>query len=204
MGCSVGARVVLGLLVVLAACDPPGDSGSLGTFDVTATLTSNTCGPQADGFQSAVSFPAEIRVRQGLVHWIPQNSNDTVGTYDLGTGAFRLELDESIQRLAPDRAHQFPGCVIDRADVIQGILGLQGPDGGTIPGLDAGTSVNISDGGQSADATATTPRIQFTGTQTIVFASDPSGDCSALIGGASGTYTTLPCTVTYAIQGVGR
>ena len=219
-------------LAAVAACVPPGDSGSLGTFAVTASLGSNTCGAQSGTFQSTVAFNVGVSAVQGVLKWSLAGATPTTGSYDPTTGAFELEVSDEVQLIAPDPRHQITGCILDRTDVIQGVLTLTTPDAGS-PAVtaDAGATVDtgvagtVADGGP-APMDGGNPAVDggtdggvyggvdvpvvpiavttLTGTETIVYGATQGSDCTALIGAAPGSFTVLPCTAVYGLAGTGH
>lgn len=189
----MNARVApLAALALLAACQ--GDEPvSLGRFRVVATRATLTCGPQSMSFDPRVEYVVDLGVRQGALRWQPSGATTVTGSWSAPSRAFRVVLEQDIAALPPDRRLEYPGCALRRADVIEGVVDFEA-DGGA---GDGGAQV---DGG-AGDGGAGAPRAtSFRGTETIVFGALPGSDCRPLIGAAEGTFSTLPCEVTYRLE----
>lgn len=184
-------RRALGLLLasrLIAACNEPTEAQRLGVYAVQATRTSDTCGSQLAGKVPSARFNVALSLRQGVIQWGLEGADTTAGTFDVYQGTFRVAADSSSLRIAPDRRRDIVGCVLRRADVIEGVVSAAAGDAG--PGLDAGGAAN-GDAGTVFSA--------FHATESIAYGTE-SGDCSALVGVGEGQALALPCLVTYRLD----
>ncbi len=174
--------VVFALL--LSACDEGTEGERLGTFSVRATRTQNGCGAQRGAKLASAEFDVTLSVQRGVLQWKPVGAVSASGTFDVFTRAFRLSLENDIVAIAADRRVEYPGCVLRRNDVIEGVVSAapNAPDGGLAQGADAGSSIT-----------------GFRATETIAYGT-ASGDCAPVIGAAEGQLLALPCTVSYDMQ----
>ncbi len=176
-------RRTLGTLVsalLLVACD--GTPGArLGTYAVTATMVQNTCGTQVGDYAASATFNVVLSLDRGVLSWTPTGATSATGAYDSSTHAFRLDQTTSTQAVAPNRAYQTPGCIIDRVDSVAGTIAIAG-DAGT-------TQLTDVDAGPLAGA--------FTADETIGYGSEAGSDCTPVVGVNPGQVLALPCTITY-------
>lgn len=200
-------RAALGSVFVLLASMAPsagcglGSTGDdLGTYDITLTMTANTCGAQYGGFQPSASFDATLSARSGTLRWRPTGAAESVGSVH-GTTSFRLSLQSDEQVIAPDRRYEYPGCVLRRSDVIEAVFTTASPDAGSA-GADGGQSDGGADVGADAsvDAGWAATVSGFTGTESIVLGQVEGTDCRPMVGAGNGQVNALPCTVSYAIS----
>jgi hypothetical protein len=115
--------------LVAAACSGPPAAGrslgdDLGTFGVAATETENTCGPGALGSTERFDFEVDLSRAHSELFW-----NEAVAGRIDGSLAFELRAAVRVE-LRPATASD-PGCVIDRADEIAGVLEEQSSQGVT-------------------------------------------------------------------------
>lgn len=201
-------RVALVVLfaLVYAACDQGHTEESLGTLEVVAERTANTCGLQSQEYPLRFGFNVRLLRRGQLLRWQAVGAAEATGTLDPRTGAFRIALEQQINALPPDRRRDFPGCTIQRSDVIEGTLSLvaRAADGGGADGsADAQAAPSDGGGDAGADAGAADAGVMatgFQGTETIQLGAVPGGDCSELIGVGATQVTSLPCAVSYTLR----
>lgn len=167
-------------LLSLGGCPQPQPGIELGRYLVVATRTGGTCGPQQE--EGAYSFQVDITLRPGVVRWAQTVGSPTDGTYDHGSRAFRLTMEQSRVLAQSNRAAEYPGCVIVRADAIDARFQGEVPD------------PSRTDGG-SAQGPA------FVGTYTILWSGSAGSDCSPFVGATSQQWAALPCTTTYRLDG---
>jgi hypothetical protein len=177
------------VVVLLLACTPaPGDSGSLGLFDVEGEVTTNSCGPLALQLPATARYVVELRVGMGTLRWRPRGAAEAVGTYDSVTGAFRVALQSEVVLRAPDSRLRLPGCALRQVDVLEGVLDRpQGYDGG-VAEADAGGPV----------------RLGFRATESLGYAPTVGSDCMAALGVGAGQFVQLPCAVSYRWRGAAQ
>ncbi|MBI5517889.1 MAG: hypothetical protein HY909_29225 [Deltaproteobacteria bacterium] len=176
----------LGLLLV-ACTNVPGDSGSLGFFDVDGELTANSCGPLALRLPATVRFVAELRVGTGTLRWRPRGATEALGTYDPVTGAFRVAAQGELVLREANVRLRLPGCSLQQVDVLEGVLDR--PNG--------------YDGGADSDAGGPT-RLGFRATETLGYAITAGSDCTTLLGVGEGQFAQLPCTAAYRWRGAAQ
>jgi hypothetical protein len=178
-------RRVLGLLLstmVFGGCDNATESQRLGLYAVQATRTANTCGAQFADKLPGARFNVALSLRRGVLTWTPETAVAASGSFDVFQGTFRLALESSILKIAPDRRRQVVGCMLHRVDVIEGAIAGNGGDAGVGANLDAGITVT-----------------GFRAQETIAYGVE-SGDCEAAIGVGAGQALALPCVVGYQFE----
>lgn len=170
--------------LVLSACDDGTEGERLGTFSVRATRTQNGCGVQRGAKLASAEFDVALSVQRGVLQWTPTGATAASGTFDVYQRTFRLSLETDIAAIAADRRIEYPGCVLRRNDVIEGVVSATANtlDGGITQGTDAGSSIT-----------------GFRATETIAYGTS-SGDCDPIIGAAEGQLLALPCTVSYQME----
>lgn len=177
-------RRVLGLLLstlALGGCNDATEGQRLGLYSVQATRTANSCGAQLADKVTSARFNVALSLRQGVLTWTPETATSASGTFDVYQGTFRLALETSIPKIAPDRRREVVGCTLRRVDVIEGVIDTSG-DAGLAANVDAGTTVT-----------------GFRAQESIAYGVE-SGDCSAVIGVGSGQAYALPCVVGYQFE----
>lgn len=167
----------------LFSCNDGSDGERLGTFTVLATRTRDACGAQMGAEVARAEYDVVLSVNRGLLQWRRVGGASATGSFDVYQRSFRLSQEQDIQAIQADRRYAYPGCVLRRNDVMEGLVSA------TANGADAGLS-------QGADAGSTISG--FRGTETIVYGTQ-SGDCSPLIGATEGQVLALPCSMTYEI-----
>jgi hypothetical protein len=121
----------LGLLALAATTMPSGCFGdgradahnpgtALGTFDVSATVTANTCGAGALGEQSPWAFPIKLSRDPGALYW--NNGQDViVGTLAADNVTFSFSTSV-IQNMRDPNVVGPPPCSVTREDSASGAL----------------------------------------------------------------------------------
>lgn len=152
------------------AVDPPDVEGSLGAFDVTATLKATTCGVGALGMANQWAFIVGL------------GRDGTTATWDVGGGpitgsadasGLELSFDAKLvidMRKEGDGEHSdLPACSIERQDFAKAILD------------DAGHPES------------------FSGTLTYSFSPTTGSNCADLFVGNTAQFAALPCTAQYGV-----
>lgn len=148
-----------------------------------ATRTAGTCGPQQE--EGSYSFQVNLTLRPGLVRWAETNGSPTDGSFDSGARSFRVRLESSAQLAPPNRAIDYPGCVMVRQDVID--ARFLGP----VP------EPSTADGGSFEGP-------PFDGVYTVLWSPAAGSDCSVYVGATSQQWAALPCSTTYRLDAVRR
>jgi len=170
--------------LLLSACDEGTEGERLGVFSVRATRSQNGCGAQRGAKLASATFDVTLSVQRGVLSWKPTGATAASGTFDVFQRTFRLSLENDIVAIAADRRIEYPGCVLRRSDVIEGVVSATANtlDGGLTQGADAGSSIT-----------------GFRATETIAYGAS-SGDCAPIVGAAEGQLLALPCTVSYQME----
>lgn len=164
-------------LASLSACVAPSSSlpgDSLGKYDVTATLGTNTCGSGVDA-TNPWSFTVEMSKDGSLLYLANEDGSDEVsGGYD-DTAQTSATLVSAETKNVNDATANL----------------------GTTCNMTLATTFALSLG-------STSPPPSFTGSVSYAYsvatAISSNTDCSAQLASAGGKYTTLPCTVTYSLK----
>lgn len=172
--------------IVPGACVEATEGERLGLYSVLATRTTNTCGAQLSGKLPSARFNVALSLQRGVLRWTPQGTEGATGSFDVYQGTFRIAVEASTLRIAPDRRREIVGCVLRRVDLIEGSVTMSA-DGGVgsndaSSNIDAGTVI----GG-------------FRAQETIAYGTE-SGDCTPLIGVGEGQAFALPCQVGYQLE----
>jgi hypothetical protein len=200
-------------MLCLLGCELTKDnSGSIGTFDVTAAVQANTCGPQVAP-ESAGSYAVEILLRGDLIRWRPVGGTEAPGSYDARTGAFRVQLERDIVVQAADVRRNIVGCTVHQVDLVQGVLDVASLDAGADASADVAMDAAVDagdagdarvDGGALDGRASEGPRPSFTGVSSVYYGAVAGGDCAGLIGVGQGQLLALPCSYSYQLRGVRR
>lgn len=125
----------LGLLALAATASPSGCSQifgdgrmdahhpgtDLGSFQVTATVTANTCGAGALGEQSPWAFSVQLARDPGALYW---NNGQAVITGSLAGDSVTFGFDTSVvENMRNPNVVGPPPCSMDRHDTASGTLG---------------------------------------------------------------------------------
>lgn len=171
-------RRVLSLLLfagVAVACggkDPTNPGVGVGTFKVTATLTSTTCGSTPNPWV----FDVRLNSDGSTLYWI-QNSLPVAGAVD---GSARTKLETSVTselRHATDKVPE--SCSVTRSDNVEMALS----DADAKPAVDP------------ADVR------KFSGILKYTFAPTAGSQCDDQLLSTGGDFATLPCAITYMLDG---
>ena len=174
------------VLLALPACGggPNELAGEpVGQYMVQALLTSNECGTGHPAPPS-LAFYVELRHLPGSTsgYWKLPDGPLVDGWLERNAD-FRFASAEELVALAPDPDFGYPGCNIERREVVAGTL-LAGSDGAA------------EDGGVAAEAESS-----FSGGTTVTISPLPGGDCTPLLSVYGGVFPTLPCSIEYDLQG---
>lgn len=144
----------------------------IGTFHVTSTLTSTTCGPVPNPWE----FDIRLRFADTTLYWV-QGGAPVSGT----VSASRVELraKDVVTVRPPDQRSRSNGCAIQREDVVSM----------TLARADQTPASNL------AETEA------FTGTLRYTFQPTETSDCMDQLSHAGGDFENLPCDVIYEIAG---
>ncbi len=187
------ALTLLGLSFALGCVRSP-EPEPLGTFSVTSIMRSNTCGPQVAEVLSLATYEVDLALRSDTLTWSPRGASQARGAYNSGTGAFRLVHEQTVTVVQPDPRREVAGCMLVRADVIEGVVDWSSADGGVVD--------DVPTFGQDA---STAPRARgFRGTETVVWGPTPGSDCRGLLGAQQGQFIALPCELTYSLTAAAR
>ena len=119
------------LLPLLTGCDnlfgdkdahQPGEQ--LGTFHVTGTRTSNTCGEGALGSTPTWEFDVDLAREDGVFYW-DNGAQIVVGTLAEDGVTFSIEAAVVIDMRGEENL-AYPPCSIERRDVAAGALASEG------------------------------------------------------------------------------
>ncbi|APR76930.1 Hypothetical protein A7982_02277 [Minicystis rosea] len=177
----------IGLLALVAASSPSGcekvfgdgrqdahnPGTDLGSYDVTANVTSNTCGNGALGQQASWSFDVRLSrdTAGGVLYW--NNGQAAIaGTLDADDVSFGFDTSV-IQNMRDPNVVGPPPCSIARADHAEGKLNA-----------------------------ATDPVASFTGKLSYTFAATAGSNCADLVEESeTPVVLALPCTMSYTMTG---
>jgi hypothetical protein len=169
------ALVLVGSLGTLAAgCGNPLPGTLLGTYQVNATATTNSCGLGAPSqYQFDVQISETTTPPPEALHW-SWLTNTPIASGPLSAVS---STDPSLQ--ATLTASQSAN--------------VDGVDGG------AGPCTMERDDTLVVTLAAGTPPDTFTGTMGYTFSATSGADCTDQLAASGGMYAALPCTVTYTI-----
>lgn len=183
---SLGACAVAALIAT-ASCDEPTLPGNaLGTYDVTGTLASNSCGTDLAAMDSLGPFSAMMSQSTdgSTLYWSSDYGNTTVAP-DVLSGAL---VDSSATMTSSVQTN------------VDGTNGVGGPCC-----IETDHTVAVALGGGSPPAT-------FTGTLTWSYSavaacsngctsSDPTTCCADQLISSGGEYEAIPCSFSYSVTG---
>jgi hypothetical protein len=197
------------------ACMPneiPGEP--VGTYRVTGSLEQNSCGSGAVPAADPLQFEVQILDDRGVGVWALSDKPFVYGTLtDEGDFSFKTETsyaleqnqvrsvtsdEEEIARLfSPDRENPDTPtpCVLEQVETIEGILfrnalGSDEPDGGVEDGDDSD-----EDGSEDEDV----PDLE--GENLIEIRPATGSSCTNATSAGGGVFLTLPCEISYSLQG---
>lgn len=187
-------RLLLAAFGVLLACDPdlPGDA--VGTFKVKVSLQDNGCGPGAVYTNDGRSYSVELRedAEKGRGYWHVPKQHPLTGSIEGET--FTFSYDSVVASTPADAG--VPGCTLTQTEVLTGTFVRA--DAGAAAVEDA--SADARDAGDDGDA-GSAHDLEATHTLTISAAAGSS--CASALT-PRGRFTSLPCTVVYALTGSAR
>ncbi|MFO0616441.1 MAG: hypothetical protein U0414_27865 [Polyangiaceae bacterium] len=157
------------------ADDPPDVEGSLGAFDVVATLKQTSCGVGALGMANQWDFVVGLG-RDGAAATWDVGGGPIAGVAD-GTGvelSFDARLVIDMRKEGDGGSNDLPACKIERHDVATAILD-----------------------------DAKDPRA-FQGTISYTFTPTTGSNCADLFVGSTAQFAELPCTALYGVTGKKR
>lgn len=151
--------------------DPPDVEGSLGAFDVTATIKATSCGIGALGMANQWTFVVGLG-REGTVATWDVGGGPITGTADASGKelSFDARLVIDMRKEADGESSDMPACSIERQDLAKAVLD------------------------DAADPST------FTGTLTYAFAPTVGSNCADLFVGPTAQFAELPCTVQYGVS----
>ena len=165
--------LVLFGVILAAACsgkDPYNPGTPMGTFHVSATLASSTCGEVPNPWE----FDVKLAHEEATLFWI-QGGPPVSGIMDR-TARAKLTATDSRELRAEDPRRKLRGCTVARDDVVDVALA----------GEKADTPIT-----NAADAT------RFNGKLTYRFSPTEGSDCSDQTLDQGGDFAALPCEVAY-------
>lgn len=196
-------RPALALLATLApACvsEPSGDE--VGTYQVTMSLESNTCGAGAVNLKDGHRYTAQLRADGEEGFWRIPGQMALPGSYT--DGQFKFSYGSVVARSAPD-AGAF--CQLVQDEVLEGAVAekasASSDDGGP---LDAGIAKSTgstdddSKDDDDEDADFERPAEGLVGRHVFSIKAAAGTDCSDALS-PRGPFERLPCTVAYDLKG---
>ncbi|EYF07559.1 hypothetical protein [Chondromyces apiculatus] len=172
--------LLLAVLPALVGCDKllgsptseqPG--GQLGTFHVTGTRASNTCGEGALGATPTWEFNIDLAHEEGTIYW-GTGTGYAAGVLAADEVSFSV-VSTSVVDMRTEETLAYPPCSIERRDTATGTLD---------------------------EAVGDEPVPGFTGRMTYQFAPTADSECIDLVAGEAPLFATLPCSMAYALEGV--
>jgi hypothetical protein len=171
---SFRSPAILALAVFLsAACsgkDPYNPGTPLGTFHVSAKLTSSTCGEVPNPWE----FDVKLAHEESTLFWI-QGGAPVAGTMDHSARA-TLKTTDSRELRPANAKTKMPACVVIRDDVLDVALGGEKPE------------VPLTIVGEAT---------RFDGKLTYRFSPMQGSECSDQTLDQGGDFAVLPCDVSY-------
>jgi hypothetical protein len=174
--------------------EPNGDE--VGTYRVTMSLVTNTCGPAAVNLQDGRSYTAQLRAEGADGLWRLPGQMPLSGTYDAGRFAF--SYNSVVATSSPD-AGTF--CQLVQEEKLEGAVAatMDQGDAGTSDAASAKSASSPKDGGWSDDA-FDPPDEGLVGRHVFNIKAAAGTDCKdALM--PTGAFERLPCTVGYELKG---
>ncbi len=163
------------LVSVVFACsgkDPYNPGTPLGTYKVTGTLASNSCGDTGTAPDPWL-FDVKLARDPSTLFWL-QGGPPVSGALDTQTHAKLMTSDTRTVHEA-DARRGISLCALTREDILDATLATPA----------AGTAATV-DG--------------FTGGLTYRFSATEGSDCGDQLGVAGGGFAALPCTVSYILS----
>jgi hypothetical protein len=170
----MGRSIVVALVAAIAACsgkDPYNPGTKLGTFHVSAKLTSSTCGAAPSPWE----FDVRIHHDGTTLYWV-QGGAPIEGRVGSDAKA-RLETETLHDVRAADRKRG--ACAMARKDVLEVVL----VDGASKPTPNPSLTA------------------AFDGTLDYAFAPTQGSECDDQLTSVGGGFEALPCAVHYTLTG---
>lgn len=184
---------------------PPPSTDPGTTYSITGALTENSCAPGFDPANPLV-FTASFRNEGSIAYWRVGEQVWIPGTLGRdGDFHFTLRTDVEVYGPTPgtdpDLDPGAPGCVVTMVESIDGrFVEVATADAGGSGVRDAGVSdADQSDVG-AGDAGPRTIRV-MDATHRIELVPFAGTECSRALLVNGGSFPTLPCSATYAMQG---
>jgi hypothetical protein len=169
---SLGLAGLLGVLT--AGCGNPLPGTLLGTYQVTATAGTSTCGSGL-GAPGVYQFDVELSRTVATLHWswldnapVASGPLTPVSSTDATLQASLVSSQSS--NVDPSAAGSGP-CTMTRTDTLLVTLGTE------------------------------TPPQKFTGTMSYAFTVESGANCADQLAASGGDYAELPCSLAYTIAG---
>lgn len=169
-------RTCLLLAALAAACsgkDPYNPGTKLGTFHVSATLTSTSCGATPNPWE----FDVRLNHDGSTLYWIQGGAPVGATVDDAARTQLKSEMIQEVR--AADAKAKRDACSIARTDA----LALTLADAGAKPATDPSQTAS------------------FAGTLIYTFAPTTGSDCSDQVTSVGGDFDALPCEVRYDLTG---
>ncbi|MFT3921955.1 MAG: hypothetical protein QM778_05425 [Myxococcales bacterium] len=188
-------RLMFSSLLALGACvtDPIGDE--VGTYRVTMSLVSNSCGAAAVNLQDGHSYTAQLRVDGDQAYWRLPGQKPMGGTYD--EGHFSFAYSSAVAKSAPD-AGTF--CQLMQDEVLEGAVALTQDDDAGIDGGATAKSASTDDDTDDSDDAIEAPESGLVGRHIFTIKAAAGTDCAAALA-PEGAFDRLPCSVRYDLKG---
>ena len=161
---------------VVIACggkDPTNPGQPIGTFRVTATLTSSTCGQPPNPWE----FDIRLNRDGTTLYWV-QNQLPVAGDVDR-LAHTKLDAEATSEIRKADEQRKLAACTLVRKDSIEMLLATEDKK----PAVDP------------ADV------YTFQGSLSYTFAPVDGSECGDQLTAAGGGYDALPCVVQYSVTG---
>lgn len=170
--------LLLAALPALAGCgeifgnkDAHQPGEALGTFHVVGTRASSTCGEGALGSGANWEFDVELAREGDALYW-DNGAQIVVGSLAADGVSFLIETGVVVD-MRSEETLAYPPCSLERRDAASGAL----KDGGEEEGV-----------------------LGFSATLSYSFSPTADSECWDLIEGEAPTFTSLPCTMSYALE----
>jgi hypothetical protein len=160
----------------VAACggkDPTNPGVAIGTFHVTANLTSSTCGAPPNPWE----FDIRLNRDGSTLYWI-QNGLPVAGEVDRSAHT-TMDASGTTELRAANEAKKLAACEVMRKDALDVLLSNE----------DAEPAVDPAD------------VRKFVGTLRYDFAPTDGSQCTDQLTASGGDYDALPCSVAYRVVG---
>ena len=170
------------LLIGTSGCflfDSAGTEEDLGELHIEAQLVADTCGPGAFPEGPSMAYDVDLRRQGDTLYWVGP-SGTVLGRFSSDRD-FCIQLDDQWHVRDADPWYDDPGCDLRRIERLCGTL----------------------DFAQETDETgAVSERVtSLVGRHEAFVSGTETSDCSDQVGVSEGQYLTLPCQITYELQG---